>query len=389
MKDKLLIDLIIEQYENNSKWNNETAGNSSYRINVEDYDKLGSKDLVSQAKSLEEQGLLKIVWVKGFRNFDIDKVTYPLSNMNKFCEMAGREPRYITIVKQLKEAQEFYNKIKTPWIRKYLETEVIHSLERGRKDECPEKTILKYKCLEQLDVLDTPMFKRVFSNHYLNGSKVFENELQTFIIRIAKKYNDDIDEAMENSEVLNQLNIEEYAQELSIKGSLRIEIEHNQIDTKDFQYGLVLNTQTLKNVVIIDNPQVKKIVTIENKANFVAEPYEDGTIIVFSHGFFSPSEKTFLKNLYSKIKDQEVIYLHSSDLDYGGVRIFKYIKNNIFPDVKPYRMDITTFEKYKQYSEKITGSCLEKIKKCEEPLLQDVINTIIETGLVIEQEAYI
>jgi hypothetical protein len=40
-------------------------------------------------------------------------------------------------------------------------------------------------------------------------------------------------------------------------------------------------------------------------------------------------------------------------------------------------------------AEHIENEKLEKLKKCEEPLLQDVINRIIETGLVIEQEAYL
>jgi len=194
---------------------------------------------------------------------------------------------------------------------------------------------------------------------------------------------------MEDSDVLEQLNIEEYAQELCIKGSLRIEIDHVEVDTKDYRYGVVLNTQTLKHAVVLDNPQIRKIITIENKANFVAEPYEEGTLILFSHGFFTPIEKIFLQNLYEKIQGQKVDYLHSGDMDYGGVRIFQYIKKNIFPELVPYRMDVGTFIKFEAYSEVISESCLEKIREIHEPLLQDTIDLIVKTGRVLEQEGYL
>ena len=251
-----------------------------------------------------------------------------------------------------------------------------------------------YQCLSGLDQLEAPMYKRVFSKRFLNNSKTFEKEFQRSIISIARKYSnsgEDILEydSMEDSDILNQLYIEEYSQELYVKGSLRIEVEGNLIDTGCFPYGTVLNTQTIKNAVILDNPHITKILTIENKANFTSESMEEGTLIIFSHGYFSPLEREFLKRLAENLSEQLVSYLHSGDMDFGGVCIFRYIKNRIFPELKPYRMDKDTFDKYISYGEPIEEVTLEKLKRIEEPMLQDLINAIIETGLVIEQEAYI
>ena len=71
MKNKLLLDLIIDQYERSSKWNNEITGNSSYRINEQDYKELGHQELINQVRQLEELGLIKIEWIKGLRGFDV------------------------------------------------------------------------------------------------------------------------------------------------------------------------------------------------------------------------------------------------------------------------------------------------------------------------------
>jgi len=151
---------MIDHYEESSKWNGETAGNSSYRINEKDYTEIGRENLISQVRLLEDVGLLKIEWVRGSRGFDIARVTYPLLSMDKFCEIAQREPKYVTISKQLRTAWELYDRINTSWIRKYLKEEVIARLAKGKVNEDSEKIALQYKCLESLDRLDAPVFKR-------------------------------------------------------------------------------------------------------------------------------------------------------------------------------------------------------------------------------------
>lgn len=57
--------------------------------------------------------------------------------------------------------------------------------------------------------------------------------------------------------------------------------------------------------------------------------------------------------------------------------------------MKPYHMNLETFEKYKAFGEPIGNGSLEKLTHLEEPLLQPLINRILEIGLVIEQEAYL
>jgi hypothetical protein len=311
--------------------------------------------------------------------------------MEIFYIKTERIPKYQLIKQKEDLITTYYNKLKSPWIRKYTEQELLPKLNKGAGNKEYEELQKLLQCFLGLDQLEAPIFKRIFSKRYLNNSKTFEKELQDRIIRIARKYCDDIEaeDAMDDSEVLSQLYIEEYAQELSVKGSLKIEIMGKRIDTGIFPFGTVLNTQTMKNAVILDHPRITKVITIENKANYIMEPFEEGTLIIFSHGFFSPLEREFLKQLRDKLSGQKIAYLHCGDMDYGGIRIFQYIRSCIFPELQPYRMDIDTFEQYKAYGEPIEKGPLEKLKHLKEPLLQTLIDRIIETGLVIEQEAYL
>lgn len=385
-----LIELILNQYERSDKGKKgDLSGNSSFRVEEKHYKLLGKSTLVQEALVLEKASLLKIHWVDGYYKIDIEKLTYPITRMEEFYQKANRIPKYQTLKSKKDLIRGYYEQISNPWIRSYTEQELLPRLEKGRDQQEYEELNKQFQCFMGLDQLEAPMFKRIFSKKYLGNSKTFEKELQDKIIRIARRYHECVEDTMEDTEVLSQLNIEEYAQEMSIKGCLRIKVMDKLIDTGVFPFGTVLNTQTLKNAVILDNPQITKVLSFENKANFISEPYEEGTLILFTHGYFTPPEREFLKRLRDKLSDEKVSYYHSGDLDYGGVRIFQYIRKRIFPKLQPYQMDAETFDRYHSFGESIESGPLEKLKNIEEPLLKEVINRIIETGMVIEQEAFL
>ena len=49
------------------------------------------------------------------------------------------------------------------------------------------------------------------------------------------------------------------------------------MDLSDFTYGVVLNSQTVKHAMVeVEQPALKKIVTIENKTNYLAMEYDPG-----------------------------------------------------------------------------------------------------------------
>ena len=136
-------------------------------------------------------------------------------------------------------------------------------------------------------------------------------------------------------------------------------------------------------------------------------PYEEDTLYVFSHGYFSPYEREFLKALRQILQLEEehdpadtsvngfgsekkpVEYFHTGDLDYGGVKIFEYIQKRIFPELKPMQMDVEIFTKYQEYAEPIPAEKLDKLKKTSVPVLQELIDRMIESGLGIEQESFL
>lgn len=384
-----LIDLILNRYENSIKWNGDFNGMAGLRIEEKHYKDVDKHKLIMQAKVLEGEKLIKITWVKGYFNYDIEKITYSLSNLPLFYDKARRIPKYEIIQQQSMKLNACAGTIKSPWIRAFMLSELIEPLKKGKVLKEESKTELLCKCLMGLDELNGPVFKRVFSKRYLNNSKTFEKELEGKIVKAAKKYNSSVEEDMDDTSILSQIFIEEYSQELYVKGSLKVMIEEKVLDTGLNPYGMVLNSQTIKNAVILKEQTIRRILTIENKANFISEPYEEGTLILFTHGYFTPLERNFLIQLRDILNDKDIIYHHSGDMDYGGIRIFHYIRTRIFPDLKPYLMDGEVFHKYLSFAEPIEAEKLEKLVYCDEPLLKEVIDCIQKYKMVLEQEAYL
>lgn len=99
-----------------------------------------------------------------------------------------------------------------------------------------------------------------------------------------------------------------------------------------------MNTQTLDHAEAYALPGCKRVMTIENKANYESMTYSDDTLYIFCHGFFSPKEVRFLKHI-CEIVSEECEFYHWGDMDFGGICIFQFIKEKVFPKMQPYRMN--------------------------------------------------
>ena len=421
-----LVNKILDKYEKSqADWNHRQSGGRSIKIQQSDYEELqsyineddylgfgledayweedfvtGKESLLKEAIWLQSCGLIKIRW-RSYGN-DIEKIEYSLEQIMEFYKIAKREPKFVLADKKVKRLRAFQEQVQSEWIKQYYQ-DCMEEAERSKgkkksqeKHDEVKKTRLEeekteeliFKCLSGIERLQTPMYLRLFSSSCLGGSKIFEEKLEAKILSIAKKYHPFVVEDMDKYRILEQLYLDTYSQRLELKGDLKIFLDGEMIDLSLYKYGTILNSETLKKAVVAKEQSVKKIITVENKANFVSMPYEEGTLILFSHGFFSPLERDFLKQLEAVLKDR-VAYFHTGDLDYGGIRIFKHIREQIFPLLQPFQMSVEQYHKYESNAVDIEKSALEKLQKMNEPLLQDLIACICEKKKVIEQESFL
>jgi hypothetical protein len=199
-----------------------------------------------------------------------------------------------------------------------------------------------------------------------------------------------LDETGIKDTILAEHGILTYSQTLQLKGGIIYNVGAGDIDTSKCKYGTIINAQSISHAKLISLKNVKHIVTIENQANYENMVYDEQTLYIFTHGFLSPKERVFLSQIEQMASD-EVTFEHWSDLDYGGIRIYLFMKNKVFHKVKPLNMDISNYENLY----KTTKGCvisdekrklLEKIDAVE---LTDLKDCILKYGVEFEQETQI
>ena len=250
------------------------------------------------------------------------------------------------------------------------------------------------------------MWERVFSAKFFNDSKKFEKCYRQKMVSILTKYSpyyekdmedydtegeeDDAKEDNKKSglEILKMHGIMSYAQTMEWKGPLSYRIDDTcVIDTSKQIYGTIINTQTLEHASPVSLAGCKRIMTIENKANYESMQYDENTLYIFCHGYFTPKEVYFLKKL-SLIVSKECEFLHWGDMDFGGISIFLFIKDRIFEKLMPYRMGVADFQEAlkKDAGIPLKTSTREKLQKKDAGLLTELKEAILESDKTIEQE---
>ncbi len=431
-----LVSLILDKVESSAdNWRRGSMGNRTFSIHQEEYDAVGKWELIEEVKELERNVSIcfKGKWYS--YSSELEAVSYRLQDLPVLYELADRTPKAESIealeaeVKVLMDGKEIRQ-----WIRRCLE-ELLRQLSEGviPKEYCLDSENIKkrklvYSFLKQRDLLkrkewylktlsalnetEEPIYRRVFSKRVLGDSKLFEKKVQSLIIASARRFHPDVDtdkEVMSDSEVLSQLLIETYDQELLIKGPLHLRICGKEADFSVFPFGAVLNGETMEAADILPEQNFKRVLTVENKANFMKMPYEEDTLLIFTHGFLSPKERKFLCRLRDSLsgigkmnshgsdlenvkKRQEVCcgYFHFGDLDYGGIRIYQYIKEKVFPELQPYRMNAEEFEKHREDIILKEEDYLKKVGNMSvPPELEEMRQCILSFGGIIEQESLI
>lgn len=363
----------------------------------------GQKNLLSQARELErdivlgQSGKIRFEWRD--MNMDIKKIHYFVDIMPELCRREGiedprcRQLRYISQMKKWKEKAE------GTWLAGYYAEEIC-KLERGlcslafQKDMEDEKL---YQCLDEMIHLQEPVEKRIFSarvfrnvkipEERLTPSKIFGQKYESKVITILK-HSPEYADGMSDDELLKAHGILSYTQTLEWKGPLIYLLDGTVvIDASLNRYGTILGTQTLEHAMPKSLAGVKKIIVIENKANYEKMQYQKDVLYIFCHGFFSPKEVRFLKTL-KDVADAGTEYWHWGDLDYGGIRIYQFNKENVFPELRPYKM---SKEDYIQAMElgagvEIDAGKKERLAAMDAGELEELKKCILEFGQEIEQE---
>lgn len=402
---KTLIQWLIELIDGQNYRAGKISGMKHPKVDGELLRILGGREeLISQAKAIEKDavlgrdGMIQFKWRD--MDADIEVIHVSVDIMPELCKREGveepraRQLRYIGILREWKERTE------GTWLSQYYKEE-IEKLENGLCSQTIQSNLEDgnlYRCLDAILHLEEPVMKPVFSarvfrnmtlpKEKITPSKIFRKEYEGKVLGVLKRYSPASVEGMSDDEVLAAHGILSYAQTLEWKGTLIYQLDTGEeIDSSMNLYGTILNSQTLEHAIPKELAGVKKVYIIENKANYENMQFEEEELYIFCHGFFSPKEVRFLKKIV-EVATPGTQYYHWGDMDYGGIRIFQFNKEQVFPELKPYRMGR---EDYEAAIASGAGVAIEEEKrsKCEKMKageLEELKACILEYGLEVEQE---
>lgn len=165
-------------------------------------------------------------------------------------------------------------------------------------------------------------------------------------------------------------------------GSMEISLKNGKIiDTQGYPYAF--SSEYLSDIESIC-ANGKKFVTIENRTSY-EDFHEDGTVKIYTGGFLSFPERMLLV----KIREGNPAshFLHWSDIDCGGIRIFRQIKKYI-PSICPYQMDVRALEENRGLWTGLTDNDRRFLTGClADPVFGPLASYMLKNNCKLEQES--
>ena len=400
---------IIEKAECDSY----RAGTRSKQWHIEADQKLldavGDRSvLLRQAGELEKltgiSGKIIVKW-KAVRT-EIEKITVSSDAIPLLCQVEQIEDPRERQLSQMELTESWKSRVaQADWLIPYYD-HILERLNSGKlvKDVPGLEDPLFFLFLNKTAEERKPLYRRAFSAQVCtiwNGiaqtkqseskitpTKRFEKIYQSAVLSVLKQYSPLYEEGMSDEELLTAHGILTYAQTLEFKGAVSYRIDDGPaISTAAQIYGTMFNKQTLENAVPISIGGIRQIMTIENKANYEKMQFRPDTLYIFCHGFFSPPERKFLSRVV-ELAGTDTEYFHWGDMDYGGIRIFKFLQKNLFPKLKPWKMDVTDYKMALQMGASISLETdkRERFEQMDAGVLTPLKEAILKNGKEIEQE---
>ena len=400
---------IIEKAECDSY----RAGTRSKQWHIEADQKLldavgGRSVLLRQAGELEKltgiSGKIIVKW-KAVRT-EIEKITVSPDAIPLLCQVEQIEDPRERQLSQMELTESWKSRVaQADWLIPYYD-HILERLNSGKlvKDVPGLEDPLFFLFLNKTAEERKPLYRRAFSAQVCtiwNGiaqtkqseskitpTKRFEKIYQSAVLSVLKQYSPLYEEGMSDEELLTAHGILTYAQTLEFKGAVSYRIDDGPaISTAAQIYGTMFNKQTLENAVPISIVGIRQIMTIENKANYEKMQFRPDTLYIFCHGFFSPPERKFLSRVVA-LAGTDTEYFHWGDMDYGGIRIFKCLQKNLFPKLKPWKMDVTDYKMALQMGASISLETdkRERFEQMDAGVLTPLKEAILKNGKEIEQE---
>lgn len=376
------------------------------------YTEIAVRDAYNEgATHLASLGLISIEWLPSQAVFS--RLVLNLDTVMEAYALLGRtHPRDLAraVVQRIETA---LSKVSVPWIRAWGD-DVCNRAKAQYKvpSFCRQNLSLLDDLLIAFELYETvaadtqTMTMRAFSSRCYHNTKHFEFTVKDEFLRIARKYSDALadmtdDDGVSWRDELAVLGIYARPELYEMSGPCRIETAKGVIDIGAAgTSGLALPAALTESIERITyeadalNSEAPDLLFIENKTNydeFLVQEKADKTVVVYHGGFLSPGKRRFISQLVAAFPETADIRFWA-DIDWGGFAIFEQLQA-LVPTLKPWRMDAEAVHRFAGVGLKRDEAYLQRLVQARDagrfPLFDGSIQAILDTGVTIEQEAFL
>lgn len=291
----------------------------------------------------------------------------------------GRTPKRYINDSILKLLEEYTNRNEI--LKRYCEAQV----ERVRSNRPIQYFSGNIRELANILIAVDALFKveeetyvRDFSVRIFKDSKTFEH-ISSKVINLIFDYGD----FPEKNQVMESLNIVKNPTYVNFKGAGTIVISGQRIDLSALKSDIAVSSEMLADIDRIDITG-NSVMTVENLTSFHTADSSDN-FIIYLGGFHNRIRREFIKKIYRQ--NPEIEFYHFGDIDAGGFYILAHLRRQTGIDFMPYKMDLETLKKYRNYSKRLTLNDRERLERLQGSEFNDVIQYMLEHDCKLEQEA--
>jgi hypothetical protein len=355
------------------------------------------KDVNQAVLELAGMNLIGYEWMKGERDHIISRLWLTYEVIEQIYKYLDRQPKGDIVDAVLSQLLKLRDEVNKEWAHCWLkDTYNIISRKRSIGSSLPENACERNDLLQSVVWLskktEIETLERIFSFQCFGDSKRFERSVKTRLVRILKKYLVNDDECTED-EALRMAGIVRHPEKFEFSGSLSIFLPNGKIDFAPLRFGGTLTIEDVQQGVITLESGIRRIISIENKANYVEyvrKNQSNDEFIIYHGGQFSPAKRVFLKAIVSAMPLTCEFY-HWGDIDYGGFCMLARLRREILPGIQAWKMGKEELQQYLQYTSKFSDTYRKRVSSLlEEPELDDLymcIEFMLESGVRLEQEA--
>ncbi len=319
---------------------------------------------------LADAGVVEVTWPRFQEGRRVEKVYLNFDAIPLAYELAGLEPRA--------ERIDRMRRVLAPlaahpweWVRRWwagADASLAERRSAGLDLDDPEGYAGLVKVLLALPELEDSIPERIFSQRVLGDSKAFEQGVKKRLLALLKSHGPE--EYETDAEYLDSVGLTDNPKMVLAAGGFAFRVGSSVFDVGELPGGLGLSAHTVR-AMEITSVTAPRILLVENLTSYhqvvrnlsepavtVRERGDDrcpaagspAVLAVYTGGFPHRGVQLFLRRLQDYRETLAAaawppVY-HWGDMDYGGIRIYEYIRSNFIPDLQPYLMDVDTYSRY-------------------------------------------